>query len=194
MSCSGLLTMNGKTLLSAQRFVCWRRRFSWIESMRRPCIGPERRSKRYWTELNRTTISVASRPRQRAFQRSRFETAWKLLRGAINFRNISSDSLAFVYENTLVTADTRKRFGTHSTPRQLAEYVLGRIDLARFDLDGLTIFEPFTGAGTFLVSALRHVRDLLPQDLSRKERHSFMVSRIRGRKSTALRARSRRSH
>lgn len=106
--------------------------------------------------------------------------AWGLLRGAISFRNISSDSLAFVYENTLVTADTRKRFGTHSTPRQVAEYVVGRLDLGRFKLDEVTIFEPFTGAGTFLVAALRHIRDLLPESLSGEERHAFLVPRIRG--------------
>lgn len=106
--------------------------------------------------------------------------AWDLLRQAISFRNISSDSLAFVYENTLVTADTRKRFGTHSTPRQVAEYVVGRLDLAQFDLDALTIFEPFTGAGTFLVAALRHLRDLLPEGLTGEQRHAFLVPRIRG--------------
>lgn len=106
--------------------------------------------------------------------------AWTLLREAINFRNISSDSLAFVYENTLVTADTRKRFGTHSTPRQVAEYVVGRLDLSQFDLRELTIFEPFTGAGTFLVAALRHVRDLLPDDMTGELRHAFLVPRIRG--------------
>jgi hypothetical protein len=42
--------------------------------------------------------------------------AWDRLGRAINLRNISADSLAFVYENTLVTADTRRLFGTHSTP------------------------------------------------------------------------------
>jgi hypothetical protein len=106
--------------------------------------------------------------------------AWKMLREAISFRNISSDSLAFIYENTLVTADTRKRFGTHSTPRQVAEFIVGRLDLGRFDLGGLTIFEPFTGAGSLLVAALRHLRDLLPEDLSAEERHAFLVPRIRG--------------
>lgn len=106
--------------------------------------------------------------------------AWGLLREAISFRNISSDSLAFVYENTLVTTDTRKRFGTHSTPRQVAEYVVGRLDLSRFDLDQLTIFEPFTGAGTFLLAALRHLRDLLPEGLGGEQRHAFLVPRIRG--------------
>ena len=107
-------------------------------------------------------------------------SAWQFLRGAISFRNISSDSLAFVYENTLVTADTRKRFGTHSTPRQVAEYVLTRLNLSRFALDELEIFEPFTGAGTFLVAALRRLRDLLPEELNGEQRHAFLVSRIRG--------------
>lgn len=108
------------------------------------------------------------------------ETAWRTLLQAINFRNISSDSLAFVYENTLVTKDTRRRFGTHSTPRQVAEYVVSRLDLSTFDLDGLTIFEPFTGAGAFLVAALRHLRDLLPEGLSGEQRHALLVPRIRG--------------
>lgn len=112
--------------------------------------------------------------------RSSAEVAWRTLLQAISFRNISSDSLAFVYENTLVTKDTRKRFGTHSTPRQIAEYVVTRLDLSRFDLDGLTVFEPFTGAGAFLVAALRHMRDLLPEGLSGEDRHAFLVPRIRG--------------
>ena len=108
------------------------------------------------------------------------ETAWRTLLQGISFRNISSDSLAFVYENTLVTKDTRKRFGTHSTPREVAEYVVNRLDLSTFDLDGLTIFEPFTGAGAFLVAALRHMRDLLPEGQSGEQRHAFLVPRIRG--------------
>lgn len=108
------------------------------------------------------------------------QAAWRTLLQAISFRNISSDSLAFVYENTLVTKDTRRRFGTHSTPRQVAEYVVNRLNLSKFDLNELTVFEPFTGAGAFLVAALRHMRDLLPEGLSDEERHAFLISRIRG--------------
>lgn len=108
------------------------------------------------------------------------EAAWQTLLEAISFRNISSDSLAFVYENTLVTKDTRKRFGTHSTPRQVAEYVLGKLDLSKFDYNALTVFEPFTGAGAFLVATLRHLRDLLPEGLTGEERHAFLIDRIRG--------------
>lgn len=119
------------------------------------------------------------------------ETAWSTLRGAITFRNISSDSLAFVYENTLVTADTRKRFGTHSTPRQVAEYVVGQLDLGRFDREDITIYEPFAGAGMFLVAALRHLRDQLPDTLTGEEQQ-LLVKRIAVRNSTASPAKSRR--
>ncbi len=108
------------------------------------------------------------------------KSAWSLLTNAISFRNISSDNLAFVYENTLVTADSRKRFGTHSTPRQVAEYILNRIALSRLDRESLRIQEPFAGAGVFLVSALRHLRDSLPAEWSAEKRHRFMTARIGG--------------
>lgn len=109
-----------------------------------------------------------------------FIAAWDCLRGGINFSNISSDDLAFVYENTLVTTETRRDLGTHSTPRQVAEYVAVRLKLDRYDPTDLDIYEPFAGAGTFLVSALRHVRDLLPVDWTDQERHAFLVDRLSG--------------
>ncbi|MCM8732543.1 DNA methyltransferase [Hephaestia sp. GCM10023244] len=106
--------------------------------------------------------------------------AWARLRQSISLRNISSDSLAFVYENTLVTADTRKLFGTHSTPRPVAEYMLSRIDLSRCDPAKVRIAEPFAGAGIFLVAALRELRDLLPPEWPAAERHQFLVERMAG--------------
>jgi hypothetical protein len=115
-----------------------------------------------------------------AISHDRIAAAWVRLRQSITLRNISSDSLAFVYENTLVTADTRKLFGTHSTPRSVAEYVLSRIDLSRFDLDTMRVVEPFAGGGIFLVAALRELRDLLPPAWSAERRHQFLVERIGG--------------
>lgn len=106
--------------------------------------------------------------------------AWTRLRNAITLRNISSDSLAFVYENTLVTADTRKLFGTHSTPRSVAEFVLRQVDLSRYDPETIRIVEPFAGAGIFLVAALRELRDLLPSNWSAEQRHQFLVERLVG--------------
>ena len=109
-----------------------------------------------------------------------FAAAWDCLRGGINFSNISSDDLAFVYEHTLVTKDTRDDLGTHSTPRQIAEYAVARLNLDRHDPRDLHIYEPFTGAGTFLVSALRHMRDLLPVDWTDHDRHGFLVDHLSG--------------
>ncbi len=109
-----------------------------------------------------------------------FSNAWRQLMQAISFRNISADDLAFVYENTLITPETRKIFGTHSTPRQVAEYVVGNLGLSRFNPDSIRVYEPFSGAGVFLVSAIRHIRDLLPGEWDEPQRHKFLTERIQG--------------
>ena len=106
--------------------------------------------------------------------------AWTRLHRSITLRNISADSLAFVYENTLVTADTRKLFGTHSTPRPVAEYILNRIGVSRYAPETVRVVEPFAGAGIFLVAALRELRDLLPPEWSAERRHQFLVERMVG--------------
>lgn len=109
-----------------------------------------------------------------------FDAAWRHLRAGISFSNVSSDDLAFVYENTLVTPQTRKLFGTHSTPRQVAEYVVQRLALQDQEPEAIRIYEPFAGSGVFLVSALRHLRDLLPVEWSDQQRHDFLIRHISG--------------
>lgn len=106
--------------------------------------------------------------------------AWDRLSSGISFANISSEDLALVYENVLVTEETRKHFGTHTTPRQLAEYAVARLELSRFTPDELFVYEPFAGAAPFLVSALRHLREALPHDWSDSQRHEFLVQHIAG--------------
>jgi len=106
--------------------------------------------------------------------------AWKVLSSGINVANISADDLAFVYENTLVTPETRRSFGTHSTPRHVAEYIVGRLELWQDAQNLPNVFEPFAGAGVFLVSALRHLRESMPHDWSDRQRHDMLVRRISG--------------
>jgi hypothetical protein len=106
--------------------------------------------------------------------------AWDILRSGLNVSNISADDLAFVYENTLVTPETRRIYGTHSTPRHVAEYIVGRLDLWRDTLDPPKVYEPFAGAGVFLVSALRHLREGLPYGWTDRQRHDLLVNKIKG--------------
>jgi N-6 DNA Methylase len=115
-----------------------------------------------------------------SFKNTVFESAWRHLRKGISFRNISSDDLAFVYENTLVTETTRQHFGTHSTPRAVAEYIVNRLELSRGDISKTKIYEPFAGAGVFMVAALRQLRDILNIDVPEVERHRFLVDRMVG--------------
>ena len=111
--------------------------------------------------------------------RSLLENVWARLRAGINFRNISADDLAFVYENTFVTSDVRANLGTHSTPRQMAELIVRSLELWR-DPKNTHIYEPFTGAGVFLVAALRQLRSALPLDWSDEQRHVFLTERLAG--------------
>lgn len=106
--------------------------------------------------------------------------AWATLRDGVSVANISADDLAYVYENTLVTPETRQAFGTHSTPRQVAEFISARLRLWDPSSSHLTVYEPFTGAGVLLVAALRHLREALPTDWSDRTRHEHLVKHLRG--------------
>jgi type I restriction-modification system DNA methylase subunit len=120
------------------------------------------------------------RAEQRKAVQNIFAPFWLTLRRGLNFRNISADDLAFVYENTLVTKETRKHFGTHSTPRAVAEYVVNSLHLWRYNPDEVTVYEPFAGSGVFLVAALRKLRELLPLGMDDRTRHQLLVKRIAG--------------
>lgn len=115
-----------------------------------------------------------------AIDAKQFENAWSILRDGLNVANISADDLAYVYENTLVTPQTRQTFGTHSTPRQVAEFIAARLRLWHPQSSTLRIYEPFTGAGVLLVAALRHMRSALPAEWTDRKRHIHLVKQLRG--------------
>jgi hypothetical protein len=108
------------------------------------------------------------------------EPVWAIFRSGFNVANISADDLAYVYESTLVTDAARAEFGTHSTPRHIADYIVGRLRLWEFGATPPRVYEPFTGAGVFLGSALRFMRDALPADWDDKRRHDLLVDHIGG--------------
>ena len=108
------------------------------------------------------------------------EPVWAIFRSGFNVSNISADDLAYVYESTLVTDKARAEFGTHSTPRHVADYIVGRLRLWEFGAPPPRLGGPFAGAGVFLGSALRFMRAALPAEWDDKQRHDLLVNCIGG--------------
>lgn len=102
--------------------------------------------------------------------------AWLTLREGLYVRNVAADDLAFVYENTLITPETRKAFGTHSTPYSAADYVIRSLRLPEGNAAAqLRVYEPFAGACVFLTAALRRFKELFPQSWSVAKVHEHLV-------------------
>jgi type I restriction-modification system DNA methylase subunit len=98
----------------------------------------------------------------------------------LDFRNLSVEVLAYIYENTLVDADARHRLGTHSTPHSVARYIAHQIPFEKLAVDERKIMEPFCGHGVFLVAALQRLRELLPASMDAQERHNYFVRMLQG--------------
>ena len=105
---------------------------------------------------------------------------WRHLNSRLHFQNLSVDSLAYVYENTLVSPATRKSFGIHGTPREVAEYVVSRLPFEDLEQGSRRVFEPFSGHSVFLVAAMQRLRELLPPTMSSEARHQYFVDMLSG--------------
>jgi len=95
----------------------------------------------------------------------------------------TTESLAYVYENTLISQKTRTELGTHSTPSFLVDYVVGNLSdwIAEIPVDERSVFEPACGHAAFLVSAMRLLTELLPPDRAvPRKRGAYLRSRLHG--------------
>lgn len=108
------------------------------------------------------------------------DTAWRKIRTAFSFRNLSVEALAYVYENTLITEETRKALGTHATPPEIAEYIVQNLPLEELPSEDRRIFEPFCGHAPFLTAALARLRALLPPDMRTEPRHEYFRHMLSG--------------
>jgi hypothetical protein len=106
--------------------------------------------------------------------------AWDHIRTAFHFQNISSEALAYVYENTLVNTETRKQYDIHATPPEIAEYIMRSLPLETLDLEDRRIFEPFAGHAPFLIASLVRLRALVPQAWTAQECHTYLVRMLQG--------------
>lgn len=108
-----------------------------------------------------------------------------------NLGSVSTESLAYLYENSLIdkvssknprqSGSIRKQLGIHSTPPFLVDYILARVwdHVGAIPRDDRRILEPGCGHGAFLVAALRLLRDFPPMEKG-VERHRFLRDRLVG--------------
>jgi len=106
--------------------------------------------------------------------------AWESINGGLHFQNLSVDVLSYVYENTLVTPQTRKTYGTHGTPANIAEFLVRRLPFETLAPPDRTVFEPFAGHAVFLVAAMQRMKDLMGNSMSPSERHRYFTKTLSG--------------
>ena len=109
--------------------------------------------------------------------------------------NISAESLAYLYERSLIDGpknqrkkgsgksqpDVRKTLGIHSTPSILVDHMLAQIwPLVDSNiLQDQRVFEPACGHGAFLTAAMRDIRNWSGMEDS-AARHRYLRERVRG--------------
>jgi len=119
-------------------------------------------------------------PRGKAWRAATTKAAGRIS-GFGSLRNLSTESLAHVYENALVTPEVRKANGTHSTPGPLVDYIVWQLWpwIEKLPLDRRHVFEPACGESTFLVSMLRVMRQW--SDIKdRKACHEYLKKHLHG--------------
>ena len=95
----------------------------------------------------------------------------------------TTESLAHVYENALISKQTRSALGTHSTPSYLVDYVVGNLSdwIQEIPETERSVFEPACGHAGFLVSAMRLLTQLLPYDKQIPSRRGpYLRKRLHG--------------
>lgn len=94
---------------------------------------------------------------------------------------VTTESLAWVYESALIDRATRQEFGTHSTPTWLVDEIVSKLSpwIKEMDVDDRRVFEPACGHAGFLISAMRLLSELLPEDRA-TERKSYLRQRLHG--------------
>jgi type I restriction-modification system DNA methylase subunit len=121
---------------------------------------------------------VTSQPKRRALEKVAAQIA-----ASSSLRLTSSEALAYVYENALISDEVRAEFGTHSTPSYLVDYTIGRLApwIQELKPHERSVFEPGCGHAAFLVAAVRHLTSLLPAEMAEPTaRRAYLRQRVRG--------------
>ena len=121
---------------------------------------------------------VSSQPKRHAL-----EAVAQRIAHSADLRLATTEALAYVYENTLISDEVRSEFGTHSTPSYLVDYIVGRLEpwIREIGQEQRSVFEPACGHGAFLVAAIRLLTSLLPPKMAEPSaRKRYLRDRVRG--------------
>lgn len=116
-------------------------------------------------------------------KRSALQAVAKRIAAAADLRLATTEALAYVYENTLISDEVRAEFGTHSTPSYLVDYIVGRLApwIEQIGQNNRNVFEPACGPGAFLIAAIRLLTSLLPPNMAEPlARKKYLRARVRG--------------
>jgi len=96
--------------------------------------------------------------------------------------NLTTETLGFIYEQTLVTPKTRRELGTHSTPSYLIDYVVwSLVDwIEQIPETRRHVFEPCCGHAGFLIAAMRLLRDLRESENGAGNGREYLRQRLHG--------------
>lgn len=105
----------------------------------------------------------------------------KLLKEFGSLRHLTIETLAYVYENTLITKDIRKALGIHATPSYLVDYIVWQLASWIEDIpqQNRTVLEPTCGHAPFLISAARLLREMIDES-DPKKRHTYLKDHLVG--------------
>jgi hypothetical protein len=94
---------------------------------------------------------------------------------------VTTESLAWVYESALIDRATRQKLGTHSTPTWLVDEIVAKLRpwIEEMPVDDRRVFEPACGHAAFLISAMRLLSELLPDERI-GERKTYLRKRLHG--------------
>jgi len=114
-------------------------------------------------------------------QESGLKAAAKLLKKIGSLRHLTIESLAYVYENTLITKDIRKALGIHATPSYLVDYIVWQLAPWIEDIiqQNRVVLEPTCGHAPFLISAARLLREMIDES-DPKKRHDYLKDHLVG--------------
>src|SRR6266436_2039317 len=117
-----------------------------------------------------------------AFQAEALRESAREISNFSNLELLTIEALAYLYENALITKETRTELGTHSTPSYLVDYIVGKLRpwIKEMPVDERHTFEPACGHAAFLMASMRLLSDLLPADTSPIDRQNYLRDRLHG--------------